>query len=552
MRHDRFLIEYPWDAWGGNGAFALQVGVRVQADCSPRVVANLGSSVRFDVQRREHLPWVSFPFKREGREFVARRFPLDSQIGTAQHDITGRLRIGDDDTVVTIIDAPGRPGAPGLDATGDRLNAHCEWQIHAFEELLEAAELRIPGVARCGWDAAWSVWHDPGRKDARMALIVKLAQETDLARSLRSVGRSPRRILQRVRQAMPVSRIQQLDSHCIRDFVRRPGRSAAEKAGPRQRLLGVRRRETAWTLENRVASWTLDRIARRSIDYCRQNSEFATTVGSRVSKAARFGREARSLRAFGELDEADPEGLHHPIAPNYPLQMDPRYRRIHRAYVELVREKLVLDESWGWQQALWADSARQITFSHVTKALVPLYRSSLYVRREPDRGSWSIAPLAPGPFESRGGECYILDPADIYADTRSWFESDLPFADHLGATGCDFALWWPEERQLVVFWAILAVSSGAPWTHMLDGAAESVSRLHAAIRASTGARCDAGGMVLLATTEIPEFKSDGPDSAVVDGARVVGVRFGVGGALGVLLRDFDEALNLVAEPGLSR
>lgn len=553
MRPDVFLVERPWDAWGGDRSLKLRSGASVLAGCGPRVLADLATPVRFDVQRREHLPWVSFPCRRAGRNLVARRLPMDSQLGTERHDISGRLRIGDDDEVqVTIVDAPGRPADLGLNLLSDRLNAHCEWQIHAFEELCEAAELRLPGVVRCRWDDAWRIWHDPGRSDARMALIVKLAQEPDLARSLHSVGRSPRRVLQRVRETMPVSRIQQLDSHCIRDYVRRPGRSAADKAGPRQRLLGVRRRETAWTLENRVASWTLDRIASRSRDYCRQNSLFASSVGSRVSMAARFGRAARSLRGRGELDEADPAGLHHPVPANYPLQMDPRYRRIHRAYLELVREKLVLDEAWGWQHALWADAARQITYSHLTKILVPLYRSPMYVRREPDRGMWSIAPLAPGPFESRSGELYVLDPADSYTDTQAWFDSRLPFAADLGATGCDFAFWWPERQRLVVFWAILSVAEPMGWASMLEGAADSLSRLRAAIRAGSGVRYDVRGMVLAATTGVAEYASDGPEQAAVDGANVVGVRFGVGGPHGVLLRDFDTALAIAAYEDLER
>lgn len=87
---------------------------------------------------------------------------------------------------------------------------------------------------------------------------------------------------------------------------------------------------------------------------------------------------------------------------------------------------------------------------------------------------------------------------------------------------------------------------------MLQGAADSLSRLRAAIRAGSGVRCDVRGMVLAATTGVAEFASDGPDQAAVDGANVIGVRFGVGGPHGVLLRDFDTALTIAAYEDLER
>ena len=93
-----------------------------------------------------------------------------------------------------------------------------------------------------------------------MALIVRLSKEQPVHRALAAISTHPRRILQRYRDNMPIRRIQELDPACIRDYARRPGITAAEKAGSRQCLLAVRRREHRDTLENRVTCWVMDRL----------------------------------------------------------------------------------------------------------------------------------------------------------------------------------------------------------------------------------------------------------------------------------------------------
>ncbi|MBV5332851.1 hypothetical protein JZU54_04670, partial [bacterium] len=62
------------------------------------------------------------------------------------------------------------------------------------------------------------------------------------------VVRDLRKVLVREQQRVPLGRVQQVDAHCLRWLSRQPGRDAAEKAGGRQRILAVVRRESFDTL----------------------------------------------------------------------------------------------------------------------------------------------------------------------------------------------------------------------------------------------------------------------------------------------------------------
>ena len=175
-----------------------------------------------------------------------------------------------------------RPAEKRLEQTNDREQGHIvdawiDWQIWAFQELghlpEEPGEFDAPtraAAVRRAWGAASQVWFRDGSQEARMALIVRLSREQPLHRALAAISPHPRRILQRYRDNTPISRIQELDSACIRDYARRPGVTASEKAGARQCLLAVRRREQRDTLENRVACWVMERIAFRSAHIVRK------------------------------------------------------------------------------------------------------------------------------------------------------------------------------------------------------------------------------------------------------------------------------------------
>ena len=154
-----------------------------------------------------------------------------------------------------------------------------------------------------------------------------------------------RKVLARERSKVPIGRVQQVDSHCLRWLTRRPGYSPIEKAGARQEILGVVRRENYDTLENRVLKDFLRRCLALSSVYLRKNDkvewwEEATIIAVRRLKALCIGAleqpEFEKVKAVSELPQ-----------PNYVLQQDPLYSRIWGEYLKILREEDVAERLWG-------------------------------------------------------------------------------------------------------------------------------------------------------------------------------------------------------------
>jgi hypothetical protein len=137
-------------------------------------------------------------------------------------------------------------------------------------------------------------------------------------------------------------------------------------------------------------------------------------------------------------------------------------------------------------------------------------------------------------------------------DVHAWFGSGFEFAETLGSTGCDFALWWPERRCLVPVWAIVQTSDGAAWESELDDAAAALKRLVSSLRRTSGSAWDVTGLVLSASTSVKSGATDGPTESRSTDPRIVGIRCGGGGDLGVSVDDFEAALMLAAERHLRR
>jgi len=193
-------------------------------------------------------------------------------------------------------------------------------------------------------------------REPRMALIVKIAQ--DLRRQLPEIVLGIRRILLRERELIPMHRVQESDIGCLRWYVRQPGRTAAEKAGTRQKLLAVVRREIFDTLENRILKEFIRLCRREAYRYLQD------VVGS----DPKFQSATRSIlvRSFREVCREclrDPtlEAIRKPgagIAPNNVLLNDPRYRQVWAWYLQLLRHEEEQDRVWDWQSRMWADVVR--------------------------------------------------------------------------------------------------------------------------------------------------------------------------------------------------
>ncbi|MEW6105135.1 MAG: DUF2357 domain-containing protein, partial [Bacillota bacterium] len=356
---------------------------------------------------------------------------------------------------------------------------------------------------RRSWQAARSVWFRKDRDKARMALIVQLSREQPLHRALEAISRHPRQTLQRYRDETPLSRIQELDSACIRDFARRPGTTAVEKAGPQQRLLAVRRREQHDTLENRVACWVMESAAELASEYCSANAAF--TMDEKIQLVRTFGRRNGAWRSSKWL--RDIGTLHyHPTGPNYPLQFEPRYKLVWKTYLRIRREQWMKDDAWAWQRVLWGEAGRQLIGCCLHSLFKPIAVSTPFYRTESRQGLWTEPPVAPGPFHTPWGDCTVFDSRDLDSASgrarRRWLEHP-PFrgAEYIGASGCDQVLLWPKHSRALLVWhfyhTALSHDEGG-LAGILDRCAQAVEQLEKDMRRFAQSQLRLSGLLLVA------------------------------------------------------
>lgn len=457
----------PWSLLLGEQQ-QLSSASRLDGSGSPRLVLGANSKPPLAVlpTGQAALPLASFPFVFGAGRLQAYHLPTDSRPHRESSDFQttvvlsdGALSVLQENPVTRL--AEKRPEHGDERKPSHIVDAWIDWQVWAFQELGHLPDLpdefdattRAATVRRT-WDAASQVWFRDGNNEARMALIVRLAKEQLLHRALEAVSRHPRRILQRYRENTPISRIQEIDPACIRDYARRPGITPAEKAGSRQSLLAVRRQEQRDTLENRVACWAMDRISMRAAAFCSENSGFLKD--EKVGLVQRFGKNAREWRTSEWL--RDVTNLRQVISqPNYPLQFEARYQIIWKTYQRLLKEKREIDDAWTWQRVLWGETGRQLLGCCLRQCFKTKAVSTPFYRTEARNGFWTEAPVAPGPFQTRHGECLIFDCRDLEGASgrlRTHWLNRPPFrgAEYLGASGCDQILLWPKLSRGLLVW----------------------------------------------------------------------------------------------------
>lgn len=255
---------------------------------------------------------------------------------------------------------------------------------------------------------------------ASRGLIVKHAER--MQPYLRDIRNGPKRLLQRIHQQSSMDRIQELDMHCLIDYARRPGKTAAEKGGARQRLLAVERRETFDTLENRVV---LD-FCRRSLFACRSYLEQNRKIQLQDSKRMQTVRRYQYfLHAYlADMIWKDVKPLAEPCrTPNYALAQNPLYVEIWKGYLDLLRHADLLEQIWRWPRRLWADLVRvlineaaRMTFEHDMEAL-PLANRPICAAKAMANARMFITSSYVGGWRlnraSGAGCLYLLDQSDI-------------------------------------------------------------------------------------------------------------------------------------------
>jgi hypothetical protein len=193
-------------------------------------------------------------------------------------------------------------------------------------------------------------------------LITKISREclTDTEDILGNL----RKVLIREREKMSLGMVQQVDAHCLRWLCRQPGHDAIEKAGAKQRILAIVRRENFNTLENRVFKDFLMRCSQETAQYLRENEGSfpdhpTTKCLRRLQNLCGKGMRDPLLEKVGIIRAL-------PI-PNYVLRQERRYAKIWKAYVELIRQANIAERLWACQEEVKATLARlrKVTQKHI-------------------------------------------------------------------------------------------------------------------------------------------------------------------------------------------
>lgn len=335
---------------------------------------------------------------------------------------------------------------------------------------------------RIGWQ---KVWHDlisvDQKNQPRMALIYRVARHNQEVIS--AVCQSPRRMLRRSREEEAVDRVRELDSACLRDLIRRPGRTVLEKAGSRQRILAVVRRDTHDTHENRVIKDLLRLCKSRALVYERL---YMKARGSeRVRTVSRFRIHCQYLARHTPISEAG--ALTGMATANYVLQKDPRYSPLWKIYQKLLREQTAVDEIWPWSRRLWAECVRTMVAAFLLgedgaaeTGFRPQHEIPVYLRREQATGTFCVplsfsAALAD---EERALVLHMVHPhhAHLYPALQ-------PLLSNLGADGILVILNArgrnPSPRLLVPIYAFL--QTGLAQDVLLHGLAPSMAAASASL-----------------------------------------------------------------------
>ena len=334
------------------------------------------------------------------------------------------------------------------------------------------------------WRYVQELWLDPAQpRDPTRDVIVRHAEEH--GHRWEDIAEHPRRLLNRSRELVTVSRVQELDTQCMHWLSRQPGRSLAERAGPRQRILAVARRENRDTLENRVFRDLMVRSVAAAGDYLEAGRMRGHTEKQHLVR--RYGRTCRSLEAL-LVEQGVSRQIEAP-QPNYVLLHDDRYRPVWQARQELIRREQALDDLWRWQHRCWVEFCKATVAVGLLwiRDVERVFASPLAVADEHHRGQWLVHD----------------DPMIVIAD---WQQSAV--IELLSGNSCDLpstlrelgASFWLRRIDLdgldVRYLAVWAV-------HRLGklDLPELVSSAEEALRWFPGRERPAGGLVLASTME---------------------------------------------------
>lgn len=305
---------------------------------------------------------------------------------------------------------------------------------------------------------------------AKYALIADLARPGTLMEPLRRVSEKPKRVLRRIHELERVQKVREIDTRCLIDLARQPGSVLAEKAGPKQRILAIRRTESIDTLENRVARHCCDLAVRASRRYLLMNSKITPLESERVhnvSKLQRFSKLTPLKNSFKGVSR-----LIEPCRqPNYSLLQNTDYLKIWEAYSNLVKNEDLRNQLWIWNRRLWKDytsiflsEAIQSVQSELgDELMIRMGKKTILAERKHEAGSWFLSDMLSGPYvinpdSEHPGTVYLIDGS---YESLTRLSSDL---GELAVLNADFLVLNSENGRV----RVLPIYSMLPSNHISE------------------------------------------------------------------------------------
>ena len=252
-------------------------------------------------------------------------------------------------------------------------------RMHDFETAL--------ATGRDPWDHVRELWLDPEvPRDPTMDILVRHARVHRATWA--DIAERPRRLLNRSRELVALSRVQEVDVQCMRWLSRQPGDTLAERAGGRQRILALARHENRNTLENKVFLDLMVRSVAAAGDYLAMTE--GRSVTSRTQSIKRYKQECRSLSL--ELVLQGVSRQIEPVQPNYVLLYDERYRHVWTTRQEIIQRERATDDLWRWQHRSWAEFCKSVVAASLLwiSGAERCFAAPMFVANEHKRGHWLI------------------------------------------------------------------------------------------------------------------------------------------------------------------
>ncbi|MGA1147243.1 MAG: DUF2357 domain-containing protein [Candidatus Nanopelagicales bacterium] len=230
--------------------------------------------------------------------------------------------------------------------------------------------------------------------------------------------RSLRHQLERERRLIDLTRVAEVDDACINWMTRQPGRTIQERAGPRQRILAVTRRQSYDTFENRILKSFLQMADAACFEYLRLQAARQLPTHPRVIRVRSFHQHVRTLLMHPAIADLPAPASDH--QPNYALQFERTYRAIWDGYRLLRSARRQDDLLWRWRHRTFGE----LVFLELLGALsslcdpdcLPDHLGEVGVRTDPRVGHWLNIPCSLGARRCRlnGGDYDVAIAAPLH------------------------------------------------------------------------------------------------------------------------------------------